>query len=205
MATVYDVEQQKRFAAFHITEQDIQILRDNASFAEKRLPKLLEELHANFAGWPEIQATLMNPAVHSVRVDHWVRAASGKLGEGFMDSAKRLASAFYENGVPGYAVAICHSTVVNGIAKELGLDEVDGGFTLRGGAKAKSRAATRAVLNKVAWLDLEVLLETYAAAERESKRKAMHNLAGGFESKVRGVVDGVAQSNGQAEGAVPTT
>src|SRR5438477_12066510 len=105
MAAVYDVEQQKRFAAFHISEQEIQILRDNASFAEQRLPKLLEELHTNFSGWPEIQATLMNPAVHAVRRDHWVRVASGKLGEGFIESARRLAQAFYEHNVPGHAVA----------------------------------------------------------------------------------------------------
>jgi ABC-type transporter Mla subunit MlaD len=169
------------------------------------LPQLLEELHANFAGWPEIQSTLKNPAVHAVRRDHWVRVASGKLGEGFIESARALASAFYEHGVPGYAVAICHSTVVGGIAKDLGLDAPDGAFAgLRGSAKAKERAALRSVLNKVAWLDLEVLLETYAAAERESKRKAMHGLASGFESKVRGVVDGVTQSTGQLEAAVKT-
>jgi ABC-type transporter Mla subunit MlaD len=202
MAAIYDAEQQKRFAAFHITEQDIQVLRDHASFAEQRLPKLLEELHVNFAGWPEIQNTLKNPAVHAVRRDHWVRVASGKLGEGFIESAQRLAAAFYEHGVPGYAVAICHSTVVGGIAKDLDLDAVASGFG--GGAKAKQRATLRGVLNKVAWLDLEVLLETYAAAESESKRKAMHGLAAGFESKVRGVVDGVTQSTGQLEDAVKT-
>lgn len=181
MKDVFDTEQKKRLIAFQVTDADLEILRDQAAFAQNKLPALLERLHESFAGWPETQETLRDPAVHAIRVDHWVRVVSGKIGEGYMESARKLASAFYQNGVPSYAVAICHATVSNGIIKELNLDTQASGFG--GKAKNASRAALRAALNKLAWLDLEVLLETYTAAEHESKQMVMNDLANIFEKK----------------------
>jgi methyl-accepting chemotaxis protein len=196
--------QQSRLAAFRIGEDDLAVLQAHAGWMERRLPDLLGKLHARFADWPEIRAALMHPEVHAARVGHWVRVASGRLGEGFMDSARRLASVFYQHGVPGYAVAICHATVANGILEELDSEPRGSAWlrALRGGRRRRSGAALRDALNKMAWLDLEVLLETYAAAEHESRRAALHALAGAFEAKVSGVVEGVSRSAGELEAAV---
>ena len=60
--------------------------------------------------------------------------------------------------MPGYAVAICHASVANGIVRDLGLAEQGGGLA-RAGRKARDAAALRAALTKVAWLDLELILE----------------------------------------------
>ena len=190
-------QQQKRLATFKITNEDLKLLQSHSDFAEKRIPQLLSELHPRFAPYPEIQKALMDPAVHQIRVGHWVLAASGKLGDEFMASAKRLASAFYDNGVPGYAVAICHATVSSAIIEELGLEKLQKGFGAR--TKNAANAALRAVINKVAWLDLEVLLETYAAAEQESKQRAAVELADAFEADVGEVIESIAQSAGGLE------
>ncbi|WP_448204355.1 methyl-accepting chemotaxis protein [Azospirillum sp. sgz302134] len=195
----------RRMSTFKIGSADLECLKRNAAFAEQSLPRLLEQWHSRFAAWPEIHSTLMLPAVHKARVEHWVRVASGRLEEGFVESARRLASAFYEHNVPGYAVAICHSTVMNGIIEELKLDE-DGGSGLFGralfGRKERERkAAIRATLSKVAWMDLELLLETYAAAERESKQKAMEQLAASFESSVKGIVANTVDASTQMQGS----
>ncbi|HEY8612826.1 MAG TPA: chemotaxis protein, partial [Roseomonas sp.] len=95
MNSFTDAGQRRRFEAFGITEDDLALLRQQAGFARERLPGLLDGLHGAFAGWPEIQSALMDPAVHRARVEHWMRVVSGQLGEGFMESAERLASAFY--------------------------------------------------------------------------------------------------------------
>ncbi|MBB5692870.1 globin-coupled sensor protein [Muricoccus pecuniae] len=202
MATIIDLEQRKRFAAFGITEEDLALLRGQARFARERLPALLTELHGAFAGWPEIQAALMNPAVHEARTAHWVRVVSGELGEGFMESAEHLASAFYAQGVPSYAVAICHSTVGAAVCAALG---IGGAGTsrpalpslawLHGKGRSGESAALATALNKVAWLDLEVLLETYVAAERASRRATLDALAADFEVTIRGVAGGVTDSS----------
>ncbi|MBI0538813.1 globin-coupled sensor protein [Roseomonas sp. KE2513] len=206
MATAVDPAQRKRLDAFGITENDLVLLRRQSGYAQERLPALIAELHPAFASWPEIQSALMTPEVHQIRVAHWQRVVSGELGEGFMESAERLAQAFYKHGVPSYAVAICHSTVGAAICRDLGLDvPLPLGLSvawLFGGRKAaRGRAVLVAALNRVAWLDLEVLLETYVAAERASRRMTLDRLAQGFEAKIGGVVQSVASSSAQMEAA----
>jgi methyl-accepting chemotaxis protein len=174
----FSADQEKRLAAFRITPDDLALLRLQKQFALQRLPKLLEELHTSFAGWPEIHSALTNSAVHKVRLAHWARVVSGELGEGFEASAQALAEAFYQHDVPAYAVAICHSSVVNGILRDLGLED-DGrrGGWLAGGAKSVQAATLRSTLNKITWLDLEVLLETYARADDARRAQALSEMA----------------------------
>jgi methyl-accepting chemotaxis protein len=174
----FSADQEKRLAAFRITPDDLALLRLQKPFALQRLPKLLEELHTSFAGWPEIHSALTNSAVHKVRLAHWARVVSGELGEGFEASAQALAEAFYQHDVPAYAVAICHSSVVNGILRDLGLED-DGrrGGWLAGGAKSVQAATLRSTLNKITWLDLEVLLETYARADDARRAQALSEMA----------------------------
>jgi methyl-accepting chemotaxis protein len=195
-------EKDRRLSVFRIGRSDLELLRRNADFAERRLPGLLASWHSRFAQWPEIQSALMSPAVHAIRVDHWVRVASGRLDDGFVESARRLASAFYENGIPGYAVAICHFTVVNGIIEELGLG--DEGKRRRllpfGRSQERDKASLRALLDRIAWFDLELLLETYAEAERDSRRRIVDRLAEEFETNVKSIVSGTATASSQMQG-----
>ncbi|HYD68436.1 globin-coupled sensor protein [Azospirillum sp.] len=195
-------DQQKRFSVFKITASDIAALRSNTGFAEQKLPALLEQWHSFFAPWPEIRNALMNPAVHEVRMRHWVRVASGRIDdEGFMDSARRLGQAFYDHGVPGYAVAICHNAVMNGIVAALGLDDEAGRGGLFGRGKGSEKAALRGALNKAAWLDIEVLLETYAEAERATRRQTLNQIAGSFEGDVKAIVHGTVSASQQMQGS----
>lgn len=192
--------QENRLRAFSITEADIARLRANRDFAQHRLPQLLEQWHSAFAAWPEIRDALTVPDVHAARVAHWTRVVSGDLGAGFLESAHRLAKAFYDHGVPGYAVAICHHTVSSGIVRELGLDAAAGQRSLFGAKKAAEAAALRDTLGRVAWLDLEVLLETYAAAEQESKRAILNQLADSLESSVRGIAANTVAASDEMKG-----
>ena len=186
-------DQRKRLATFGVTDEDIARLRENTEYVEDKLPRLLSKWNDKFSEWPEIQNALNDPKVHEARVGHWVRAASGKLNEGFVESGRRLAAAFYQNGVPGYAVAICHSVVSRGLIEELKLEEPSTG--LFSAKDREKKLALRNTIQRVAWMDLELLLEVYAAAEKESKRTEMHKLADTFEQKVRIVVDSLNVSS----------
>jgi len=70
------------------------------------------------------------------------------------------------------------------------------------GRKAKAASLIRLALNHAAWLDLEVLLETYVAADREGRRKTTNQLATAFEQKVSGMVEGVAAASRQLDATV---
>ncbi|MBK1837307.1 globin-coupled sensor protein [Azospirillum sp. YIM B02556] len=193
--------QAKRLATFSITDDDLARLRSNREFAERRLPALLDEWHRHFDAWPEIQTALKRPDVHAARLDHWARAVSGRIDAGFAESATRLATLFYKNGVPAYAVSICHYVVSSNVARELGLADGDDGLAanLFGAAARRRRAAQLETLSKVAWFDLELLLETYRTAEEESKRATLDRLANSFEDSVKGIVEGTVAASNQMQ------
>ncbi|ABC21978.1 globin-coupled sensor protein [Rhodospirillum rubrum] len=192
----------RRLETFKVSEADLAILGDLAPFIRVELPGLLERWHGRFAQWPELASALRLPEVHKARTAHWVRVASGDLGEGFLDSAHTLAAVFYANGVPGYAVSICHATVLQELIEALGQRPTSG--VDFGGRKRAQAAMIRAALNKIAWLDIEILLETYATAEKEARSATFRHLADAFEKTVHVVVGNVGEATHQLGGIVDT-
>ncbi|MGI4793563.1 MAG: protoglobin domain-containing protein [Janthinobacterium lividum] len=167
MTSPHDPAHQSRFQAFSIREQDLETLKSFQGYTEQKLPNLLVKLHPSFSELPEIQTVLMDPVVHEIRLAHWQRVASGRFGAGFTESAKRLGIALHERNTPAYAVTLCHSIVLNGILHDLLLDRPC--TRLTSFKASTSKHSRRIALQKAAWLDLEVLLETYAAAEKDSR------------------------------------
>lgn len=181
--------QELRFQAFQIGPGDLALLRANAGFARDRLPALLDDVTKQLAPWPETMRVFTIPEIRDLRLAHWIRLASGQLTDGFMESAERLANAFQQHGVPAYSLAICHAIVTNRIGAELGLDR-EGLQKLSGFWQRKlfvRRIAARAALNKAAQFDLELLLETYAEVQRQSRERTRAGIAA-FEVTVREVV-----------------
>ncbi|WP_173044450.1 globin-coupled sensor protein [Bosea sp. ANAM02] len=192
--------QEHRFRAFRIFDEDIVLLGSLSDFARGRLPHLLENLHDQFAPWPEIAQALRQPDVHERRLSHWIRLASGDLREGYTESAHSLASVFHEHGVPVHAVVICHAIVSNAIIVELGLDRQSmmGLSRLWRRRELDRRMATRTALSKATQLDLELLLETYSVVQQESRDRTRHQIET-FEVTVREVVGAVNASAGKVE------
>jgi len=185
-------EHAARLRTFRIDAFDLELLRQQADFARRRLPSLLPELHERFEAWPEILKAMQRPEVHDVRLAHWIRLVSGDLGDGFEESAHALAKAFNDHGVPVHAVAICHAIVGNAIGAELGLLR-DGLSRLSHLWQAKEynrRIALRAAMHKAVQLDLALLLETYTLVQRQSRDQAQRDLAA-FQVTVRDVVGAV--------------
>ena len=176
-------EQQRRLATFQVSDDDIALIQSHADTAQAMLPSLLTEMHSAFDAWPEIQNALKNPQVHEIRLRHWTNVCSGRLDEGFQRSAEDLATAFYAHNVPGYAVAICHSSVLGAIVEQLDLGEATWFQRVVAPRRAAARDRLRGVLTRLAWLDLELLLETYARAEGESRGLALRGMAEKIESE----------------------
>lgn len=177
-----NTEQQRRRATFQLSDDDMALIQSHSETACDMLPGLLTEMHSAFDSWPEIQNALRNPQVHEIRLRHWKNVCSGRLDEGFQRSAEDLATAFYAHEVPGYAVAICHSSVLGAIVDHLGLAEATWLQRVIAPRRAAANDRLRAVLTRLAWLDLELLLETYARAENESRGLALHSMAEKIES-----------------------
>ena len=192
--------QEHRFRAFRIFDEDTRLLGSLSGFAQSRLPQLLDELHDQFAPWPEIAQALRQPDVHELRLAHWIRLASGNLLDGYTDSARSLATAFHDHGVPIHAVVICHAIVSNAIIVELGLDRrsMMGLSSLWQRRELDRRIATRTALSKATQLDLELLLETYSVVQQEYRDRTRRQIEA-FEVTVREVVEAVNTSAGKVE------
>lgn len=135
-----------------------------------------------------------------------MRAAAGELRDGSWASTERLAVPFDRHGVPAYAAAVCHFAVSCAIARELGLGKplsagLNGYLRL---LQTAGRQALAAVLEKVAWFDLELLLETYA----QERRRALAQLDA-FRHKLQTVTEAVTEGAGtvsvRSETMVSTT
>jgi len=184
-------DRERRFMIFEVDSGVIERLRAHREFARSRLPELLARWHALFSEWPEIQKALMIPDVHQARVAHWVRVVGGDLHEGFDESAKALAEAFLRNNVPAFAVSVCHRVVLRALVRELVPTRTGWLFSSRAAAEAD---ALRQALQAVVWLDLEVLLETYAESERTEKRRVVTGLADQLEKGVKSSIDGTLKA-----------
>jgi hypothetical protein len=190
-----------RLQAFGLDGEKLGLLSAQAGLARQQMPALLAKLQSAFLPWPEIHAALADPKVHEPRLAHWTRVASGDFGPGFYESAQRLAQALYERHVPAYAVTICHATVAEGLQR---LFTEAKGPSLLPRLLGRGVAADAAIggsllcraVNGAAWLDLEVLLETYSEAEQAGKRALLDGFARQFEHSIRGVTDGVTHSTG---------
>jgi len=204
MVDVSATAHRNRLQAFGLDEQQLALLRQQAEPVRQQMPALLAKLQHAFLPWPEIHAALADPKVHEPRLAHWTRVASGDLGPGFYESAQRLAQALYERHVPAYAVTICHATVAEGLQRLLA-DAKGSGLLPRlmgRGADAPGAPSLSRAVNSAAWMDLEVLLETYAEAEQAGKRALLESFATQFERSIQSVTEGVSQSTGQLDHAV---
>jgi len=193
-----DVE---RHRAFQIDATILAHLRAEAGKILTILPAALETSHDVFRPWPEIHRAITLPEVHAVRLSHWRKVATGDVGADFIASARTLAEAFYNHGIPANAVAICHAAVQNGIIQAMGWDQNSGGF-LGFGNHASQHAALATALGRMVLLDISVLLETYATAAHQARRDTLKQFAGQLEAQIRGVVDNVSQSAQQLEQSV---
>ena len=187
----------KSLGAFSVTADEVASLQRHRATVAARMPSLLNELQATFASWPEIDAALKRPDVHEARLAHWTRVATGDLGAEFDASVEHLATAFSRNKVPAYAVVICHSVVSRTLIHELGLDGTPS--TMFGSPRtmkqlSKDRALA-GVIDRLAWFDLELLLETYARVEDERRQTALGELEG-FQAQVQDIVTRVTDGAG---------
>jgi len=177
-----------KLSTFSLAEEEIQTLAVVADFARTRLPEILVSLQDQLSDWPDLQGPLQQPEVAKVRLDHWTRVAGGDLGPETVISAETLARVFYEHNVPGFAVAVCHATVSRALIEALEANPPSPDLDIR---------AISVTLRKLAWLDLEVLLETYDTAATEARQREIQEIGDRFEEKVQGIVQQVASGANQ--------
>ena len=159
--TQLNEQQQARIAACKITQADIDRLERHGPELEAMLPDILAGNVRTLETWPELRQTIPLPEMGAVRLAHWTRLVKGQVGPSYYESANEVATTFLRHGLSSFSVSVCQSTVLREF-----LDRIDGRIGgrprvrnpfRRQAARAEARALQDG-LNKLAWLDLGLLL-----------------------------------------------
>ena len=196
-----NIDISKQLHAFDVHQDDLQLLRNLRPALERSLEEILVRSRDKFSAWPEIVAALSQPDVHQARYAHWMRAATGDFGPEYVRSATDFSASFCEKNIPAYAIVLCHYSVIQEATRVLSAaagGSKSGGFKF-GKQRPDDLSRTLAAVQKATWLDVEVLMETYAEADRNSRRKMLDGLADDFNTTVQGLVAGVADAASQLE------
>jgi len=183
-----------RLALFQISPAEIEILRALSDFAVDSLPRLMIEANPILSDVPEYRGALEDPVIKPLRLAHWVRLISGRLDESFITSANALAVAYFDKGIPGYAVTTEHFTLLTAIRAALS-KEMSGGWRGRG----EDIESIMVVIGKALWCDLELLMESFIVARKETRRAELHQLAQVFEGKVGNLIKTLTSASSDLE------
>ena len=192
----------KRVAAFGLIQADLDLLDRHRHALTAALPDILAGSIERMGIWPGVRDSMMVPEVSEVRASHWRRLLNGELGEGFSESAIKLANTFQRHGIANYVASFCHAMVLRGVADWLRADAMRQGWHRR---RAALSAADRlfGILNSLAWLDLGLILATYASTEQEARTAARTDLEA-FQAKAQVVVQAVGSGSAAVEASART-
>ena len=200
-AQTLNIDIGNQLRAFGLSSSELDLLRGLRPTLERSLEHILIKSRDHFSAWPEIVAALSQPDIHRARYAHWMRAATGDFGPEFLRSATEFSATFCERKIPAYAITLCHYAVL-----DVALDALKGegksakrGLFNAGKSGGGDNEALFGALRKAAWLDVEVLLETYNLAERNDRRRVLDGLADQFNARVQSVVTGVAEAATELE------
>lgn len=196
MSTI-DVTRQIR--AFRITDEDIAILRGMKPLVDEHLESVLVESRKQFAEWPEIVQALASPDIHAARIKHWRLAATGEFGAAFSDCSVKFSAAFVAKGIPAHSIVLCHNAVLAIFIQKLQSQAPKRRFRI--GTEEDLLEKRCRALRKATWLDVEVLMETYALAANAERGAMLERLAQSFET----AIGKVAETVGSASQALEVT
>src|SRR5689334_18460442 len=106
-----ELEISRQLQAFGLGQREREALRELGPELDHHLEKILVESRRRFDQWPTIVQQLAAPDVHRARLEHWRRAATGDFGPDYVASAMRFAQIFLDQGIPSYAIVLCHHAV----------------------------------------------------------------------------------------------
>ncbi len=195
-------ERVKRIAVFRIGQSDLELLDRHRDMLLAVLPDVLASSAEDMSLWPEVQQAIKEPEVMQVRASHLRRLLQGEIADGYRESATALAHTFLRHRIPGYAASICHASALRGLLDQISARMVRAGWRERRSAPATVNALHH-TLSKLIWLDVGIVLLTYADGEQAARTAARGDLET-FQAKAQVVVQAVGSGSAAVESSART-
>lgn len=186
---------QFRIKSFGLSDQEMRLVSSACDRTTSHLPALVEETQVIYGPWPEAAQRMRETSINQARLSHWLNLTRARFDEDWNQSAWSLARCFYESDIPVHIFAVEHAVLGTRLAQEIGLGiSISSGWLNWLRPKAlKRRMAARIGYTKLIALDLEILLENYAAIDRLQREREAREVER-FEIIVHRVAEAVKKS-----------
>ncbi len=185
-------------------------LADFLPLVEPALPGYLEKFYEHIGQWPNLVAMFGNDPVRAkalmahareAQFRHWKNLFSGRFDESYIASVRKIGLTHSRIGlepswyIGGYCVTMNHiyDLIAHTFASRFNPKE----------AQDKAAAMFRAV-NQAVMLDMDLAISIYLEENKATYDTKLGELATGFESSVKGVVQAVAVSASDVQESAAT-
>lgn len=194
---------QEKLSFQRITEQERRALREMKPVIKAAIPGLLDDFYAHIGQWPQVSRVFNEASIDHVKqkqLEHWMVIADGEFGPVYEASVRRIWTTHARLGLAASWFLGGYSLLSSGISDAVVEKYVEAGKS-RKSKSAFTPGFMAATILKAVMLDLDFAVEIYNGVGEDNKRKALDDLASGFEASVMQVVDGVSSASVQLEAA----
>ncbi len=192
----------KRLACLRITQSDLVLLDRHRDLLLSMSPAIIagsaEHMDVSFG----FGAAMAVPEVQQARTSHWHHIVTAEIGAGYSESANTLASAFLRNGIPAHGASFCQAMMLRVLDEQLLARTGAAGWRGRRAARSTAHALNN-IVSRLVWLDLGLILATYADGEQAARTTARTQLEA-FQVKAQVVVQAVGSGSAAVESSART-
>lgn len=185
----------------HIAERiafagiDERALRQVAAFRpeiEAALPTAMTDFYDHIGNWPQLSALFPDRAriehAKGAQIAHWMRLFSGRLDEGYFQSALKIGLVHARIGLePRWYIAAYHRTLSHLIRRAVAKC-----YQRLSPTKAQRETADLiSALTQLAMLDMDIAVSAYFNELQARHGREIERIGEDFRTKVAGVVDGL--------------
>lgn len=179
---------EQKIMTFGFAQEDCAALQSFAGTMAELLPLVQESLRNTVHLWPELAKALQDPQLVQAQAHHWRRLCRGDITGGYQESARSVAAALYEQGVPAYGISVFQGVVLRVLLRSL--EKV-----LEAEGRVGEFAQLSVLLTKLFWFDLQNMLEVYAERQADQRQAFVRRITDAFERRIKGMIEDVAASS----------
>ncbi len=189
-----DISQRLRF--LRIDQEARSALQNFYPIFEQHLPDLTAIFVDHLQTWPELMAMLSAPGVlrHALdaQQEHWRKLFSGRFDAAYVESAARVGAVHKRIGLEPRFFTGAYALVTSVMAEQVIAAKAKRWQTAA--RRARTRALLRA-LNAAAFLDMDLVVESYVLQVRAGQAGQLGEMAHGFQDRVGTLVSVLDQSS----------
>ncbi|MCM2291978.1 globin-coupled sensor protein [Allorhizobium sp. BGMRC 0089] len=165
------VELDKRLSFLDLTQQDFHLLAQSRQTISKDIGPSLDRFYGTAKKFPEAARFFSSDAhiehAKQKQIKHWNHLLSGKIGDGYLASAKTIGQTHARLGLEPRWYIDGYALILDGLVKAMLEDELRGMFAAK---HLKTLLPKISALIRTTFLDMDVAITTYSDAMNQERQ-----------------------------------